>query len=493
MKKEFESLKVPKSKIRTKAMNKKLLQFWVLQALLLALAIGLFLPAVLRAQIRFEDKFQTLENWRIYDLSGKGVLQLVEDPSIPPGYGPRVMDIRADHSVLLVKDFIIIDGVIQVLWKDVEPEEFDADGVIMARGENPFPDEPLPVPKGKGHYWVEHDSDAGFQIKRVDSQGREADLALIDGQWRINSEWNKTGWVWQKLELRGSAIKAKFWSAAEQEPDEWQLEINDATYKFGRIGLKLFSGHARIAYFRAEQYPLPKDEIRAYLHCEKTVWPTEDHPPISVYLLSSGDGHRLTTNFALLDASGMLIRQDSHQITLEKAATKVPESWEIGDLPSGDYHARAEIVRNGKIVVSEELALKIISTTQIRNKLVQLELDKSELDSALQVAQNAGVDVAPARVTQTVLDNFIPYTYQDLKRGEIERAQRNADYMVTALDRTLDELKEQVENPAKRLSYPQPSVFNLTIGNGAFYQDNQPVFLSGVMGWDEPVDRTKMM
>ncbi|NIA29339.1 MAG: hypothetical protein GWP06_05415 [Actinobacteria bacterium] len=469
-------------------MNRNHLQSRVLHALLLVLATGLFLPATLLAQNCFEDKFQSLENWRIYDLSGKSALQLVEDPSVPPGYGPEVLDIRADHSLLLVKDYILIDGMIRVLWEDMEPEEFDADGVIMARGENPFPDEHLPVPKGKGHYWVEHDSDAGFQIKRVDNRGRETDLALIDGQWRINGKWNKTGWVWQKLELRGSTLKAKFWSAADQEPEEWQIEINDAAYKFGRIGLKLFSGHARIACFRAEQYPLPKDEIRAYLHCEKSVWSSEDHPPISVYLLSSGKGYRLTANFTLLDANRKPVGQSSYQTTLDKAVIKVPESWDIADLLSGEYLARAEIVRDGKVVARETLPLKIISTPQIRDRLAQLEPGKSTLDSALQAARNAGVDAAPARVTRTVLDNFIPYTYQDLQSGEVERAQRNVDYMASALSRSLVELKEQVEDSTKRLSYPRPSVFNLTIRDGAFYQGNQPVFLSGVMGWDEPVN-----
>ena len=71
--------------------------------------------------------------------------------------------------------------------------------------------------------------------------------------WRINGEWNRSGWVWQKLELRGNELKAKFWSVVEQEPGDWQLEINDSTFKFGRVGLKIFSGKARIAYFRAEQ------------------------------------------------------------------------------------------------------------------------------------------------------------------------------------------------------------------------------------------------
>ncbi len=454
----------------------------------LILFIGVLLPATLRAQIRFEDKYRTLESWRIFNLGGKGDLQLVEDQSAPQGFGPKVLDIRADHSLLLVKNFILIDGVVQVLWKDLQPEEFDADGIILARGENPFPDEPLLIPTGKAHYWVEHDFDSGFQIKRADSQNRETDLALKDGHCRINGEWNKSGWVWQKLELRGTALKAKFWSASQQEPDEWQLEVNDSVYKFGRIGLKLFSGHARIAYFRAEQYPLSTDEIRAYRYCEKTVWPTKGNPPIDVYILSSGNGQKLTTNFTLLDTNRLPIRKNSYQVTLDKPVTKVSQSWEITDLFSGDYVGRTEIVCNGKILESEELVLKIISAGQIREKLEQLELDKSELDSALQAARNAGTDIAPARVTQTVLDNFIPYTYQDLKLGEVERAQRNVDYMVTALNRTLDELKDQVAHSTTRLSYPQPSVFNLTIGNGAFYEGKQPVFLSGVMGWDEPVN-----
>ncbi len=398
------------------------------------------------------------------------------------------MDIRADHSLLLVKDFILIDGVIQVLWKDVDPEEFDADGVIMARGENPFPDESLPVPTGKAHYWVEHDFDAGFQIKRADSQNRETDLALKDGQWRIDGEWNRTGWVWQKLEFRGNVLRAKFWSAAEQEPDEWQLEVNDSVYKFGRIGLKLFSGHTRIAYFRAEQYPLSKDEIRTYLHCEKTVWPTEGNPTLDIYILSSGDGQKLTTNFTLLDGNRVPIQKSSYQTTLDKPVTKVSQKWNITDLPSGDYIGRIEIVSNREILISEELILKIISTAQIREKLIQLELDTHKLNSALQAAQKAKVDIASAQVTKTVLDNFIPYTYQDLKLGEVERARRNANHMATSLNRTLYELKSDVEDSITRLIYPQPSIFDLTISNGAFYQGHQPVFLSGVMGWDEPVN-----
>ncbi len=71
-------------------MKKKFLPPCIPRVLSLTVPIVVFLHATTFAQIRIEDNFLTLKNWRIFDLSGKGVLQIVEDRSVPPGYGPQV-------------------------------------------------------------------------------------------------------------------------------------------------------------------------------------------------------------------------------------------------------------------------------------------------------------------------------------------------------------------------------------------------------------------
>jgi hypothetical protein len=195
--------------------------------IILALAI-VSLSSIARAATLFEDDFtQGLDNWEL-TLAG-GTIEIGNGD--PPEYGPKVliMDQAAGSNTLaFVKDLEFTDGIIEVLWRDANLPE-DADGPLIARKQ----------PAGEAWYLLELDTDTGFHFDVVGGGGVQGAGQMSTGEW-----------TWLKWRLEGPLLKAKAWLASEDEPNAWELEIEDDTYQSGAVGLRDWSGIAEIAYYR---------------------------------------------------------------------------------------------------------------------------------------------------------------------------------------------------------------------------------------------------
>lgn len=119
-----------------------------------------------------------------------------------------------------------------------------------------FPRSGTFIAEGGGTYWVEHDTDGGFQFKKsipldvLPPEGDEETFVKLNDGHFTTGDWNKTGWIWVKWKLDGPHLLAKYWSTASSEPSEWTIEGTDDTYAKGFAGLGVWSGHAHIAYIR---------------------------------------------------------------------------------------------------------------------------------------------------------------------------------------------------------------------------------------------------
>lgn len=60
-------------------------------------------------------------------------------------------------------------------------------------------------------------------------------------------------WFWMRVNLNGSALRARAWKDGDAEPGTWQIDTTDATYSSGALGLVFYTNAAineqAIAYF----------------------------------------------------------------------------------------------------------------------------------------------------------------------------------------------------------------------------------------------------
>jgi hypothetical protein len=145
--------------------------------------IFLFLPIMASAQIDFESNCQTLNDWESLDIKGDGIFRVVKDESVPPGYGPNVIEMKGDNIILLAKDRRLSNGTLLVLWKDINPQQNDADGILMFRAG--FPENisyEHNVKQRRPQYWLEQDFDSGVSLRYRDEKTEDTQLAMIAGE-----------------------------------------------------------------------------------------------------------------------------------------------------------------------------------------------------------------------------------------------------------------------------------------------------------------------
>jgi len=199
------------------------------------LGIGLVFYAVSinDAKTLFEDDFSAgTTKWEIF--AGNGSVDLKE--SNPPKYGPKVLSIRSvdKNAVVFVKGLSFTDGIIEVLWKDAGLPAEDTDGPLFTR---------VQAPEHANGYLGELDADPGLHIGML-QEGIEKVLAK--GSKLIST----ADWAWMKFQLDGNQLKIKSWLAFDNEPAQWMIEFKDDKYQSGKVGIRVHSGTALIAFFR---------------------------------------------------------------------------------------------------------------------------------------------------------------------------------------------------------------------------------------------------
>lgn len=176
----------------------------------------IFVSIIAEADTLFEDDFsQGLDNWELIEAGGT----IETGKGDPPEYGPDILIMEQAagvNTLAVVKELEFTDGIIEILWKDANLPE-NADGPLIARKQE----------AGESWYLLELDTDTGFHFDVVGGQG------VVGAGQKSSGEWN-----WIKWRLEGSLLQAKTWLAGEEEPDAWELELEDETYESGGVGLR---------------------------------------------------------------------------------------------------------------------------------------------------------------------------------------------------------------------------------------------------------------
>jgi hypothetical protein len=235
-------------------------------SLFVALTVAAPCSVTAAAKPLFEDRGETVDNWDVLDLEGDAVVVPKVDSASPPGYGPTTLQLQGTRLLLMAKGVRMSEGYIVALYRELDPRAADADGIILFGAQ--YEDDIAAahnVKELRAHRWLEQDNDQGFQFKRVDGRSEEYTVAEIAGLGIVTDDWNRTGWIWQKVHVDGNRFRAKFWPVQEPEPDSWQIQAEDETYSGGRIGIHVASGSIRLAYFAAGGTDIDVVPPKAYL------------------------------------------------------------------------------------------------------------------------------------------------------------------------------------------------------------------------------------
>jgi hypothetical protein len=198
----------------------------------------------------FEDRFTSAKEWDVLDFSGDATLRVGQDSTVPPGYGPEVLLVEGDHVLGLAKSVRMTEGTLVVLYRERNPRDRDADGVLVFDAQ--YGDD-LSVEHNtkliRPMMWFELDNDSGVHVRAKLDATHEMAYAQQSGVGLVTDEWNKTNWIWQKVRIEGSEIFAKYWPAHQVEPEDWTLRTVLKESRPGRVGFRIGSGAIAIAYF----------------------------------------------------------------------------------------------------------------------------------------------------------------------------------------------------------------------------------------------------
>lgn len=219
-----------------------------MRVILISLSFLLCLFLYAQAATLFEDDFKgDLSQWDL--IPGNGDIKIVKDD--PPEHGPEVMEASVasgTNCLAYVKNLTFTDGFIEVLWKDMDwtkDSNMDSDGPIVFRDQNG---------DFNNCYLIELDQDTGLHIATITGGNENTPDNAKKPDVKSTDKW-----TWIKVRAEGFKFQIKVWDAAEKEPDEWTLEYEDQTkaWDSGRVGIRVWSGRAHIAFFRVSDLEGP--------------------------------------------------------------------------------------------------------------------------------------------------------------------------------------------------------------------------------------------
>jgi hypothetical protein len=391
----------------------------------------------------FEDNCQSLKQWQFLDAKGDGKIKILEDFSVPPGFGPKVIEMSGTNVLLFAKAPNLADGTLVALWKDVVPNQLDADGLLLFRAD--YPDDLAElhnVKKNLPHYWLEQDFDAGFQLKYDNERDEQVTLLERPGVGLVQDEtWNQTGWFWQKVKFSGNQIYAKFWSVVAPEPEEWMLITAHSARLSGRFGLRAWSGRARIAFFKASHHDISVPLPVASLHAD---FPQSfEGQPIQLKAFVNFPTAFSTARWELKILQGKkLLSQENYEISISTGFRRLPLPLETTrpnespafvlatPLKTGDYLFQMEIFANDELLATASQKINIQPARDFEARFAALENEIGKMNQEL----------AP-----TTAREFLNLAREKWQSRDAETAWRALEHAQNALNR----VNQPVNGPLK--------------------------------------------
>ena len=242
------------------------LPFGLLTSFRYSTLLILLLSVTINFAQAFEYYSNTIEQWDILDWRGDAKIYPTMDQTCPPGFGPEVLHIEGGVVLGMVKGRQMSEGTFVALYCENEPNNEDADGIIMVKSEYDIDisiahNTKVELP----HVWLEQDNDCGFQLRSYIGEGREETIAERSGFGVVTDSWNRTNWIWQKVNIEGNIMRAKTWPAHLGEPKKWTIKC-EYNGSGERYGFRINSGNINLAYFAADIKDIYIEAPKAFLY-----------------------------------------------------------------------------------------------------------------------------------------------------------------------------------------------------------------------------------
>ncbi len=216
-----------------------------------------------------------------YDGDGRFLQASVEDA--PPGYGPEVLRLTGSRCLLLAKGGHQQDGTYVALYRERDASVHDADGVVLVGGA--FGDD-LGLEHNtktvRPHLWLEQDNDTGISFRFAPESGEDYALAESVATGLITDEWNVTGWIWQKVQIEGDRVRARFWPAHGAEPTGWAIE-SSVSLPGDRFGIRINSGDIDLAYYAFDPLDISIEAPLNYVYLPRSEVATGEALPVVLF------------------------------------------------------------------------------------------------------------------------------------------------------------------------------------------------------------------
>ena len=306
------------------------------KVLLVMLVVLMAAPAW--GKVVYMDEFETLGNFifppHVRD-EGSAEAVWADVTGVPHGHGPECLYLSStsgdpgtvNMAIFMEKDISVANGVITALWMDKDVWDqgntgagADNDGSLYWHQQDV---DTLPLSASdayegntlRGGYWMEQDTDGGFQLKMlmnaVDAEASGlwpegvgvggAEYTGVDGEplkggWCLRDDefgytdpavfkthglWNTTGWIYHRFWMKDDRVKATFWGSdyGDEKVDMstlqdmgsdagvehwvdaeggWALDCTDilfTVYPEGYIAMGAWSGESYWAFIEVDDDP----------------------------------------------------------------------------------------------------------------------------------------------------------------------------------------------------------------------------------------------
>ncbi len=395
----------------------------------------------------FEDRCQSVDQWTFIDYTGNLKVEVVDDFSCPVGYGLKVLQIDGDVAMGLASALPLREGTFVALYKENAPRVQDADGVIMVwaqYGQNTNAEHNAKIKRP--HVWLEQDNDLGFQFRVIDPDGEEYPIEERAGVGLITDSWNQTNWIWQKVQIEGNRLRAKYWPAEREEPDEWAIETQYAV-KGDRFGLRINSGSIRVAYFAADtkDISIQTPPVSLFSSLERITDPKK----IPLILFTNLPKQSREKWELVLSYSGSEIFKKEILLDIPEGDSQLPillakEPGELqSDLSSGSTVVPlAKTLEAGLYQVSLSNSASVISTecffeVSAQSKLVErfecVKVFLAKLEEALQSQSSTTERIKPLRVIADAAKAHLTHAMTLFESGKTNESEASFRFVIETL------------------------------------------------------------
>lgn len=206
-----------------------------------------------------------------------------------------------------------------------------------------------------------------------------------------------------------------------------------------------------------------------------------DSVPIRVYAPAFSSG--ATAEFTLKSSDGKTLGSGQMARVEIAGKTAFDSTIDASRLTAGDYVWNVTVTDSstGTKQTSRWLFQRI-DYSPLQTQLAEL---RKNLDEQIKAAQSQNIAADYAIGVQKVSELFARYTQEDIKNGQHALVKRNLSALCLKVDQTIRDLKTQISSESQRQfwSVPKPDMSRLTIRNGNFAVDDEPVMLVGTMAW----------